>query len=361
MKQCCKDLSYNLNQLRRRINFAERMAKLGYWELNLEEKKFFWSDEMYRIFGVKANNNSYKHNLIKEHIYQDDLPIYKYQLQKIIKNLEPVEGVVRVIENSGEIKYCIFKADLLLRKKQKVIIGILQDVSKWIYKQNELEVANIQKNFFLAQASHDLRQPMQALQLQVDAMDEKELSAVNRSNLYKIKDSISHLRKLLDNFLDISKLDSGGIVPQYHEFELQDLFCVVCREYHFCFDAQISCKVMNKKIKNDALLLERIVRNLLNNAMKYTKGKILLSVRVKHQELIVRIIDNGCGIAKDEQNLIFNDFYQSNKIINNRSNGAGLGLGIVLRIVKLLKGNIKLRSKLNAYTAFEIRLPLING
>ena len=115
------------------------------------------------------------------------------------------------------------------------------------------------------------------------------------------------------------------------------------------------------KINNDPLLIERIVRNVLNNALKYSNGKILISARVQKQSLIIRVIDNGCGIAADEQNLIFNDFYQSNKIINNRNDGAGLGLGIVLRIVNLLKGSIKLRSKQNCYTAFEIKLPLVYG
>ena len=223
-----------------------------------------------------------------------------------------------------------------------------------------MEAANFQKNFFLAQASHDLRQPMQTIQLLADALDEDGLSSNNKRSILKIKDSVMHLRKLLDGFLDISKLDSGGILPEYLEFELSELFCRLCQEYHFCFDAEINCKIDKIKINNDPLLIERIVRNLLNNALKYTKGKILISARKQNNLLIIRVIDNGCGIATKEKFLIFNDFYQSNEIANNnKHNGAGLGLGIVRRIVKLLKGEIKLRSKINYYTAFEVKIPLI--
>ena len=363
MKKCnINKLLTKISQLQRRLEFAERTANIGYWELDLLTKKFYWSKEMYRIFVVQRRAEGSHRNLIRETIFQDDLPIYKYELKKLIRDEEPVSGVVRLKRKDGKLIYCQFKADRLLENGKLRIVGTFQDVSDLIERQKELEIAHdeakkaiLLRNYFLAQASHDLRQPLQAIKLFADALLEENLSYNQKQIAYKITTSISRLGELLDNFLDVSKLDSGGFEPEYKCLDLQSIICKVCMEYRLQGKHNIVCRNQTMKIYSDEILLERVVRNLLSNAFKFAKSKILIHTSKENNYLKIRVIDDGDGIKPENQDRVFDDFYQADKW----DTGSGLGLGIVLRIVKIFGGDIKLRSKYGCYCAFEIILPLI--
>ncbi|MBE6445254.1 MAG: PAS domain-containing protein [Alphaproteobacteria bacterium] len=357
--------SFQISQLQRRMEFAERVARLGYWELDLKTKKFYWSAEMFRIFGLNSKHTSIKRNFIREFILPEDLPIYKHQLTKLLHNFEPVEGQIRIRRKNGEIVSCLFKADILVGDNKKRIVGTFQDITNLVYSQIELEKAHqeakeacLSKDYFLAQASHDLRQPLQALMLYADALLEENLPFRAFEIGNKIKLSAVHLQNLINNFLDISKLDCGGIKPDIKKFDIKVLIDRLCLEYHEYNNFGVVCKADDVSVCFDAVLLERIIRNLMSNAIKYTKGKILLTCRLYKNNIVIRIVDNGCGIKYVEQNKIFDDFYQSKDVEGNQNSGCGLGLGIVRRIVFLLNGKIKVKSVLGKYCAFEIKLPL---
>ncbi len=213
----------------------------------------------------------------------------------------------------------------------------------------------------LAQAGHDLRQPMQALNLFISALAEENLDAPQRQLVQRISASAANLKTLLDNMLDIGKLDAGGFIPELKNFDIGELICRLCREYRYITAAQnikILCRLRHFYVFSDEVLLERIIRNLMGNALKYTKNKILLSCTKEHGLLKIRIADNGIGIAKAERQKIFEEFYQNKNIEGNRTMGAGLGLNIIKRIADLLGANIKIRSRVGEYTIFEVSLPL---
>lgn len=213
----------------------------------------------------------------------------------------------------------------------------------------------------LAQAGHDLRQPMQALSLFISALAEEDLNTPQRQLVQKISASAANLKTLLDNMLDIGKLDAGGFVPEFSKFDIGELICRLCREYRYVTAAQnikILCRLRHFYVFSDEVLLERIIRNLMSNALKYTKNKILLSCTKEHGLLKVRIADNGIGIALAERQKIFEEFYQNKDIEGNRNLGAGLGLNIVRRIADLLGADIKVRSRVGEYTIFEVSQPL---
>ena len=227
--------------------------------------------------------------------------------------------------------------------------------------EQELQTVQQSKNYFLAQASHDLRQPMQALQLFVQTLAEEPLGHSQRQLVQKISVSTDNLKSLLDNVLDLSKLNSGGFRAEFQEFDLGGLFCRLCMEYHHVAasqNIQIICHISHIRLNSDAVLIERLVRNLFSNALKYAHGKILLSCRRFRRQAQIRIIDNGVGISAEDIRHIFEEFYQSRQVRNNRTMGAGLGLNIVQKIADLLGAKIRVRSKLGAYTAFEVTLPI---
>lgn len=361
-------LSHQLNQSRLRLDFAEKTAKIGYWELDLATRRFFWSQEMFRIFGLEEAPKSGKHNLIRENILPQDMPIYKQQLKQLISTKQPVEGRVRLRRSNGEIVYCLFRAAIRHDMPQERIAGTFQDISASVLAQQELEAAKQRadeasraKTYFLAQASHDLRQPMQALQLFIETLMEEKLTKAQQKIVKKIAAASGNLQSLLENLLDITKLDSGGIRLECQTFDLGTIFCRLCMEYHQTAatrNINIICRVRHFSLSSDPVLIERIIRNLFSNALKYSKNKILLSCSREQNRAVIRVIDNGPGISDAEIERIFDEFYQSTAIENNRSQGAGLGLSIVKRIAGLLNGQIRVRSLPGAYTAFEISFPL---
>ncbi len=358
-------LAHLLSRARQRLDFAERTAHLGYWELDLQTRRFYWSAEMYRIFGQTAERVSRRRNLIRDGVLPQDLPIYKQQLKKLLGSGQPVEGRVRLRRPPNRIVHCLFRAGFLNLENRRLIAGTFQDISAQIKQQETLEkarrkaeAADQAKSQFLAQASHDLRQPAQALQLFVDALADEKLTAGQRHLVSSITEAVNGLKNLLNNLLDISKLDSGGFCPQPQEFDLREIFCGLCREYVCYPQIKFICRTQSINLCADKIWLERLLRNLLGNALKYTKDKILLSCSRRGNRVYIRVADNGIGIKPDELKLIFEEFYQSANIENNRCSGAGLGLSIVSRIVHLLDGRIRVRSQFGRYSVFEVSFPL---
>lgn len=361
-----RQLSHHLQQTRRRMEFAERTAKLGYWELDLSRRKFYWSAEMYRIFDIEAAKLSQKRNLIREQILPQDLPLYKREITRLIKERRPVEGRVRVLRHSGKLAYCLFKAGIIYDAGNERIAGTFQDITAEEETRQALEQAreqaeklNLAKSCFLAQASHDLRQPMQALMMFLSVLNEEGLSPRQADIVAKAEASAAGLKALLDNLLDVSKLDAGGMDYLPEDFDAAELMARICREYQTLTNPRklsLLCRLRPSPVRSDPLLLERIIRNFLSNAFKYARSKIILSVRPLKNGIVIRVIDNGSGINPEEIPHIFDEFYQSCHIPGNRSQGAGLGLNIVKKIAGILDAQIKVRSRPQNYTAFSLFL-----
>lgn len=364
-----KQLSEILTITSQRLNFAEKTAKLGYWEVDIKNKKIFWSAEMFRIFGVDAQNVSMKKNIIKEQIIKEDLPVYKQKLRELLSSGNPVEGSVRIKRPNDKIAHCFFKADLFLRSDHEKIAGTFQDLTDLIEIQHQLDAArktadrlNRAKSYFLAEASHDLRQPLQALAIFINTLQDEKLSPNQHSLVDKIDASSQNLRNLLDNLLDISKLEAGGIEAQKSQFNMGSLLNNILLEYE---DLAISKGIILKTVpcnyivESDPILLERVIRNFLSNAFKYTKNKILVGCKKKNGYLQIMVIDNGVGIESSEHQPIFDEFYQSLNIPNNKKNGSGLGLTIVKKIAEILDAKVGVKSTLNQGSCFYLELDTI--
>lgn len=346
-----------------RMNFAERLAKLGYWELDIKAKRFYWSAEMYQIFGVEANKTNNKKNLFREQVLPDDLHIYKEKIADLLKYRKPVEGEIRIRHSSGHIVYCKFTAGI----KGNRIAGTFQNISDWVSQrqamkkaQEKAEEANRAKSYFLAQASHDLRQPLQALQMFTDALESSNPSPEQMPLIQKIDASVGNFKLLLDNLLDLSKLDFDKVTYEPQNFNLSLLLQRMCMEYKAVAakrDVRVQCRIPLIWIYSDYLLLERILRNLLSNAVKYARNKVILACEENRNHIIIRVIDNGIGIKSSEHCQVFDEFYQSRDVPGNRIMGAGLGLSIVKKLTAVLKGTVTLRSVPGKYTIFSVYLP----
>lgn len=357
---CAADNHFSVLQ---RMNFAEKLAKLGYWELDIRARRFYWSAEMYQIFGVAADKTSSRKNLFREQVLPEDMPVYKQKIIDLLKYRKPVEGEIRIRHLSGKIVYCRFTAGI----RGSRIAGTFQNISDWVSQcralkkaQKKAEAANRAKSYFLAQASHDLRQPLQALQLFTDALESSNPSPEQKPLIQKIDASVGNFRLMLDNLLDISKLEFDKLAFEPQNFNLSQLLQRICQEYKTVAANRgvlLHCRIPLIWMYSDYLLVERILRNLLSNAVKYARNKVVLSCEENGSHIIIRVMDNGVGIKDSEAEKIFDEFYQSGEIPGNRKMGAGLGLSIVKKLTKVLRGRITLRSTPGKYTIFSIYLP----
>ena len=353
-----RQMIHLLNLNNQRMLFAERISGLGYWELDLAQKQFYWSDEMYRIFGIEDAEKIYQRNLIRELIHPADLPLYKSKLKELVRERQDIEGQVRIVTPKNEVRYCRFMAGIIYENGETKIAGAFQDISALILMQQELEQAkqaaeeaNLAKSYFLAQAGHDIRQSLHAIALFAEGL--QNAPAKQYPDIAaKINQSSRNLAAMLNNLLDMSKLESSEMKQEKHYFNLADLLDNICGEYKDLADEKgirMRCKTSAFVVYQDSFLVERIVRNLLANALKYAKKRIV----VGNFKDSFWVIDDGIGISKDKQKHIFEMFYQCNNLVD-RGVGSGLGLYIVSKIACLIGAKISIRSEPEHYTIFKV-------
>lgn len=226
------------------------------------------------------------------------------------------------------------------------------------------EDASAAKTRFLAAASHDLRQPLQAISLFTHALNKTGLNEKQMELGQHLRTSSNALGELLTALLDISKLDAGVVKPDLVSTELFDLFCRIENDCApLAQEKNLSFKLFFLRrslvFSTDPTLLVRLVRNVVGNAIKYTeKGGVLVGTRLRRGHLVIQVWDTGIGISPEHLPQIYGEFYQVGNPQRSRSGGLGLGLSIVKRLAVLLGYDIACRSVLGRGTMFEIRIPI---
>jgi PAS domain S-box-containing protein len=249
-----------------------------------------------------------------------------------------------------------------------VIAAAIRDVTERMRAQRELqearaeaERANLAKSRFLATASHDLRQPLQTLGMlngtlrrlvegadAVDALDQQSLA-------------IGAMSRLLNTLLDISKLESGVVKPDVTDFRVAALFDELRGEFASLARSKglrLTVEASADSVHSDPSLVGQILRNLVANAIKYTRtGTVWLCCHRDSDWVRIEVRDSGIGIPRDQLNLIYDEFYQVGISANTSRDGYGLGLSIVHRLVKLLGLRIDVQSEVGVGSTFVLSLP----
>jgi signal transduction histidine kinase/CheY-like chemotaxis protein len=208
--------------------------------------------------------------------------------------------------------------------------------------------ANVAKSKFIAVASHDLRQPMHAVNVYLELLSLDNLPSLEKKSISKIKSSITTLNAMFDSLLNISKLDADVMQVSHRVFRLEDLANTI-RDLN---EAKASSKgltltmdVPDLMVRGDKLLLQQITNNLVSNAIQYTEsGHVVVHFESAHDGLVIEVSDTGCGIAPSEQQHIFNQFYRADKT-RALHDGLGLGLSIVQRLCNLIGADVQVISE----------------
>ncbi len=258
----------------------------------------------------------------------------------------------------------LLSADVDVRKKAEESLRRAQiDLERKVAERTqELELANAAKSRFLAMASHDLRQPLHALGLFVAQLRTPLKSGERTKTIERVDATRKEMDEMFNSLLDISRLDAGILTPKITEFPIARLL----QKIETRFDQATREKGLRLRVRrsdawvrSDAMLLERILLNLVSNAVRYTlRGGIIVGCRRRGEMLRIEVWDSGPGIPEDQKQNIFSEFFQLPAPERNRYGGLGLGLAIVDRLRLLLNHQIDLASTVGRGSRFAILVPM---
>jgi len=269
----------------------------------------------------------------------------------------------RLFKESYEIREQQASLNQVLKKKNKELDHALNAA---VQARLEADQASTSKTRFLASASHDLRQPTHALSLLAGVLSNRSLDEKSKAIAQDIHTASQSLQSLMSGLLDISKLDAGLMEPKVESVDLHWLVSRVCSEYQADCDSKglrliFSSSQKNATTRVDPQLTERILSNLISNAVKYTdEGHIEVSLGETDGQWQIQIQDTGHGIKEDEQKRIFEEFYQIGNDHRDRSNGLGLGLAIVKRLSTALNIDLSCSSTYGKGSTFSFSLPKVD-
>lgn len=316
-----------------------------------------------------------------------------YETRLLCKDGKPLHVLMNILHKSDEPGVLEgFVADISERKKSQDRLERLnqeleqrvaertrelqlsnEDLQQQIIQRKQMEVdlrhardaaeeANRSKDKYLAAASHDLLQPLNAARLLMSTLRERQLPSAEQYLLERAHMALEGAEDLLADLLDIARLDQAAITPSLAVCSIDELFRSLASEFEPVAEAaglQLHMIPSSAHAYTDCHLLVRILRNFLSNACRYTPaGRIVLGARRCGAELRLEVWDTGLGIAQDQQRKIFEEFNQLGSNHTSGRKGVGLGLAIVERIATILDARISLRSTVGRGSCFSVTVPL---
>ncbi|WP_415905775.1 NahK/ErcS family hybrid sensor histidine kinase/response regulator [Neptuniibacter sp. QD48_55] len=289
-----------------------------------------------------------------------------------------IEGFVKDIterkKSQDRLKQLNVELEVRVANRTKELLSLndklVQEISEREQIQKELKIAkdlaedaNKSKDKYLAAASHDLLQPMNAARLLIAALRERSLQTQDAHLVERVHLALENAEDLLTDLLDISKLDQNAVQPDISDFRINQLLLSMVNEFETIAEnknIRLKLAECSAAVTSDSRLLLRIIRNFISNAIRYTnEGSVLVGCRRKGRMLSIQVWDTGLGIPEEKQQLVFKEFQQlENKSAKDRQ-GVGLGLAIVERIAHMLGHRLVVKSVPDKGSMFAVEVPLV--
>jgi PAS domain S-box-containing protein len=392
-----RDTENSLRKSQAQLTEAQHIGHMGNWELDIKTNTLQWSDETYRIFGMTPDAVVPTYELFLEHVHPDDRSSVEAAVTQALETKETYSVDHRSLLPDGTVRHIHERGQVFCNEQGEPIrmIGVAQDVTDYKKTEDELRMhrdqleelvaqrttdlasardqaqqASRAKSTFLATMSHELRTPLNAVigfsELLMEDAD-TEPCAHFLPDLKKIHQSGYHLLRMINDILDISKIEAERTDLHMSQFSVQTLISDVLiiaepalRNKGNQITTHIADDAMN--MYGDPDRINQILLNIVTNAGKFTSdGNINLEVSRGIDNTIptiyFRVSDTGIGMSEEEQSKIFQPFYRADLSTTSDNEGAGLGLAISERLCRLMGGSISVESRPNEGSTFTIKLP----
>ncbi|TRD00559.1 hybrid sensor histidine kinase/response regulator [Mesorhizobium sp. WSM4303] len=292
------------------------------------------------------------------------------RLKKI--NAALVSRVERSMDQQGNA-FSLFQTAISLENRVRIRTEELHSTLRRLEQSNidlsaakeNAELANLSKTRFLAAASHDVLQPLNAAHLSVSALAEVQTSDEGKKLVRQVERSLETMEDLLRTLLDISKLDAGVVQPDIGDVNLETLFSSLRSDFLPVAEMKglaLKFRPVSAVVRSDRTLLRRILQNILSNALRYTRsGGVLVGTRHRGDTIRIDVADTGCGIPEDQREAVFEEFHRGSAFPADTGisgGGLGLGLAIVRRMAAALGHPVTFSSKVGRGTIFHIDVPV---
>ncbi|MDV7339394.1 ATP-binding protein [Terasakiella sp. A23] len=266
--------------------------------------------------------------------------------------------------------YLTISATNIFYNADAAVLCTFHDLTReTVYQQHlqeakeKAELASIAKSQFLASASHDLRQPLHAMGLLLSVLEQYIEDGHGKKVLEHVTTSLEAMNELFSGILDISKLDADAVPVEMQTVRIPEIFKTLETDFTpMAENAGLDIRFVRSSchVKSDPVQVERILRNLLSNALRYTSsGRVLVGCRRRGSEIEFCVHDTGVGIAEEDLKRIFEEFRQVENPERDRRKGLGLGLAICDRVATLLNTEIEVKSQKGVGSSFCFRLPMM--
>ncbi|MFA8436647.1 MAG: response regulator [Marinifilaceae bacterium] len=365
-----------LRMSQERLMEAQRLARIGNMEVNVKSEEIIWSEEACRIFGLSCKDKASYRQYLKT-IHSDDINLLVKKINEAILNQQSYNIDYRIVLPSGEIRYINDNGYPIEDENGMVyrLICTVQDITerKLIEKQliEAKEIAEKMVNSkqqFIANISHEIRTPMNGILGLTNILHSMEEDQEKKGYLDAIRKSAENLVVIINDLLDVSKIEAGKLKFEETPFDLNELldsnfalFQQNVRDKNIRVHYKVDPMVQPKLIGDPVKLLQ-VINNLVGNAIKFTQnGEVFLKIDLKknsetEQEIAFAIKDTGIGIPSEKLETIFDSFAQASSDIARKFGGTGLGLTICRNIIELQGGKLEVESVVNQGSTFSFTL-----
>jgi PAS domain S-box-containing protein len=362
-----------LQQAQHRLETAVRLAGIHVWEMDFRTKSVWGMGDEQGLAGVKLAGFLDLEVDPAASIHPEDRDAAREAMLAARREGQPYHGEYRMNHDTREVWMSAASADSHGEDGQiETRLGVMVDISvRKVVEQalvravGEAEAANRAKSDFLATMSHEIRTPLNGVLGMARAMAADELTAVQRERLEVVRQSGESLLLLLNDVLDLSKVEAGKLELDEAPFDLGDL----ARQAHAAFEAVATAKDLSFELNieraaegtyvGDAVRVRQILSNLISNALKFTdQGGAKLDIRRARGGLVICVSDTGIGIAPERLGKLFHKFEQADRSTTRRFGGTGLGLAISRELAEKMGGQVTAASTVGEGTSFTVTLPL---
>lgn len=358
-KSAAEDLSTKLR-------LAVQAGAIGLWQFSPQSQALAWDDAMFSLYG--RDPSTFKGDVEDwiGSVHPDDRDGAMADLNASLEEDTPFRSVFRIVRSDGSVRHISAHAMLSRIGSESVMVGANTDVTDFIAAVERAEAAAEAKSRFLANMSHEIRTPLNGVIGIAGVLAKTELTDRQREMAQLIQSSGETLQAVLNDILDMSKIDAGKIemsaVPVCVASEIElaaSLMAVRADEKGIGFTVDIAENARGA-FRADPVRLRQIVANLASNAVKFTSvGHVRIeALCAADGAYIIRVRDSGIGVDEEARKRLFGRFEQADSSITRTHGGSGLGLSIVRGLVDLMGGSIEVESKLGVGSTFTVTLPL---